>query len=269
MKKKFKLGIIGCGYVGTSIVRGAVLSDFLSPKKIVVGDSDVKKLDEVEELGVFTCENNKFIAENSEYLVLAVKRQDFEGVVSSLGGYEPEKVISVISGLGKNKIKNSLGKEPVRVARCVPNHPCSIGSGVISVDMSDFNPVPDDTEFISKILDCMGVVMSVDESKLDAAEAVGCGGPAYAFMLIDALTDAGAKRGLTRGEAKALAVQAVFGAAEMARREEESLSGLLVKAANGGDMVDAVKVLGDEGLADTVDKAVEAVYSRNKELSSK
>lgn len=269
MKKKFKLGIIGCGAMATSIVKGVVLSDFLSPKKIIVSDTDEKKLDDIEELGVFTCDSNKFVAENSEFLVLAVKLSSYPEVVKSLGGFKPEKVISVVTGLSKNKIKGSLGGT-AKVALCAPNFPCAIGSGIIGIDMSDFNPEPDDTEFIYKAFDCLGTVLSIDESKFGAVTAIGAGGAVYAFMLIDALADAGTESGLSQGEAKALAVQSVLGAAEMAHRDEETVAGLVVKSsANCGNYVEGVKILEENGLVATVKKAVEASVNRYKGIADK
>lgn len=270
MKKKFKLGIIGCGAMATSIVKGAVLSDFLSPKKIIVSDIDEKKLDSIEDMGVFTCDSNKFVAENSEFLIFAVKPNDFSEASKSLAGFKPEKIISVVSGLSKNKIKCSLGGGAMKVAICAPNFPCSIGSGIIGVDMSDFNSEPDDTEFISKIFDCLGTVMSVDESKFKGVTAVGAGGAVYAFMLIDALADAGVKSGLSRGEAKALAVQSVLGAAEMAKRDEEPISELLVKSSGScGNFVESVKILEENNFGRAIQNAVGASVSRYKEVSDK
>lgn len=270
MKKKFKLGIIGCGFTGALIARGVVLSDFLSPKKIIVSDIIEEKLDSIGELGVFTCENNKFVAENSEFLIFAVKPQNFDELIKSLSGFKPDKVISVIPGISKNKIKNSLGIGMVKVARCAPNLPCSIGSGVIGIDMSDFNFHQDDSEFISKVFDCLGTVVSIDESKLDAVSAIGGSGPVYAFMLIDALIDAGVKQGLTPGEAKSFVIQTVLGSAELAQRDEKSVTELLTEAGNSdGASLETVKVLEENNFSETVKKAVDACVKRNKELSLK
>ncbi len=266
MKKKFKLGIIGCGAMATSVVKGAVLSDFLSPKKIILSDTDEKKLDAIEEFGVFTCDSNKFVAENSEFVLLAVKPVNFKALLPELSGCRPQKIISVMTGIGKNKIKSGFGGGNIKVALCAPDFPCAIGSGILGLDMSDFDSEPDDTEFISKIFDCLGTVLSIDESKFGAVSAIGAGGSVYAFMLIDALCDAGVKNGLSRGEAKALAVQSVLGAAEMARREEENISELLVKSSGScGNFAESVKIMEDNGFGESVGKAVDSTVRRFKE----
>lgn len=270
MKKKFKLGIIGCGFISTTIIRGVVLSDYLAAKKIIVSDISGQKLDSVDEFGVFTCDSNKYVAENSEFLIFACEPQEFAEVVKSLSGFKPEKVISLMAGIKKDTIKNSIGVGLVKVARCAPNLPCSIGSGAIGIDMADFNVNPDDTEFISKVFGCLGTVVSINENKIDALTGISCGGPAYVFMFIDALVDAGVKQGLTKGEAKVLAVQTVMGAAELVQREEQSISELMRQVCcTGGATIEAVKVLEQEDFRGTVDRAVEACVKRAKELSEK
>ena len=268
MKKQFKLGIIGCGFMAKAILKGVVLSDFLREKKIIVSDVSEENLNEASDLGVFTTTDNRIVAENSEFVLFAVKPQSFEEVVKSLGGFYPTKVISIMAGVKKNAIKNALGIGAIRVARCMPNLPCSIGSGALGVDMSDFNKFTDDTDFISGIFNCLGTVLSVDESKMDAVTGISGSGPAYVFMFIDSLIDAGVKQGLTRDEAKILAVQTVLGGAEMVQREEKSIPELIMNVCSkGGTTIEAVKVLEENDFRGTVDKAVEACVKRSKELS--
>lgn len=270
MKKQFKLGVIGGGNMATAILRGVILSDFLREKKIIVSDKSEEALDKLEYLGVRRTTDNKFVAENSEYLLLAVKPRDFDEVVKSLKGYIPEKVVSVMTGISKSTIKNALGVGLIKVARCVPNMPGSIGSGAIGLDMSDFNKSTDDTDFISNIFDKLGTVVSLDESKLDAVTAISGNGPAYVFMFIDSLIDAGVKQGLSRGEAKILAVQTVLGSAEMVQREEQPVNELIMQACgNGNNVIEAVKVFEEKGFRNIISEAVEACVSRVKEQKNK
>ena len=268
MKKKFKLGVIGCGYMGSAIIKGVVLSDFLNPKKIIVADLNEGNLDKINELGVYTCNSNKFVAENSEFLLIAVKPQNFSSLINSLGGVKPEKVISIMAGVKKDAIKDAFGLYTIKVARSMPNLPCAIGSGAIGIDMSDFNDDMDDTEFISNIFNNLGVVLSVDEGKMDAVTGISGSGPAYAFMFMDSLIDAGVQQGLTKDEAKVLAVQTVLGAAEMVQRDEESLSDLIMKVCSkGGTTIEAIKVLEEKHFRAIVSGAVSACVKRAKELS--
>lgn len=269
MKKQYKLGVIGCGFMAGAILRGAVLSDFIRPRKIVVSDVSEDNLDKIEEIGVATVMDNRYVAENSEYLLIAVKPQNFSDVAAELKGICPEKVISIMAGMKKNKIKNELGVG-VKVVRCMPNLPCSIGSGMMGVDMTDFNKSPDDTEFISKLFDCMGTVLSIEESKMDAVTGISGSGPAYVFMFIDSLIDAGVKQGLTKDEAKVLAVQTVLGSAETVLHSSENLSDLIIRVCSkGGTTIEAVKVLEENNFRGIVNDAVDACVKRSKELSDK
>lgn len=270
MKKQFKLGVIGCGFMAQSILKGVVLSDFLREKKIIVSDVDETAFDKLGSLGVRAVIDNKFVAENSEYLLLAVRPQNFDEVIKSLNGAKPEKVISVISGIKKNTIKNAFGLNATKVARAVPNLPCSIGSGVIGLDMLDYNKSADDIEFISNVFNCIGTVLSVDESKLDAVTGLSGSGPAYVFMFLDGLIDAGVKQGLTKDEAKILAVQTLIGSAEMVERDEQSIPELIKKVCSkGGTTIEAVKVFEDKNFRGILSDAVSACVKRSKELSEK
>lgn len=269
MKKQFKLGVIGCGFMANAILRGAVLSDFLKGKKIIVSDSNSEKLDAAaKELGVNVTTDNREVAESCEFLLFAVKPQTFGEVAKELTDVCPEKVISIMAGVKKAKIKNSLGVGLIRVARCMPNLPCSIGSGMMGVDMSDYNGNAEDSEFISKLFDCMGQVISIDESKLDAVTGISGSGPAYVFMFIDSLIDAGVKQGLTKDEARVLAVQTVIGGAEMAQNAEKPIPELIMNVCSkGGTTIEAVKVLEDNNFRGIVSDAVAACVKRSKELS--
>lgn len=269
MKKQFKLGVIGCGFMADCILRGAVLSDFLRAKKVIVSDVDMDKLRaENENLGVFFTQDNRYVAENSEFLLFAVKPQDFPAIAKQLEGILPPKIISIMAGVKKGYIKNSLGVGIMRVARCMPNLPCSIGSGMMGVDMSDFNGNTDDTEFIETLFNCMGTVLSVPESKMDAVTGISGSGSAYVFMFIDSLIKAGVEQGLTEDEATTLAIQTVYGAAEMAGSSDKPISELIKRVCSkGGTTIEAVKVLESDNFAGIISDAVKACVKRSEELS--
>lgn len=271
MKKHYKLGVIGCGFMAKAILKGVVLSDFLSGRKIIVSDVNESNLDEIyDDLCVNTTKDNREVAENSEYLLFAVKPQSFLEVAQQLDGICPDKVISIMAGVKKAYIKNSLGVGRIKVARCMPNLPCSIGSGMMGVDMSDFNKNPNDTEFITKLFDCLGQVLSVSEDKMDAVTGISGSGPAYVFMFIDSLIDAGVKQGLTRDEAKVLVIQTVIGGAEMVQNSQKPLSELIMNVCSkGGTTIEAVKVFEQNNFRGIISDAVEACVARSKELSER
>ena len=224
MKKRYKLGIIGCGFMAHAILRGVVLSDYLSARKIIVSDCDELKLKDVnEELGVEITSDNRKVAAESEYVLFAIKPQNFEDVAAQISDVRIEKVISIMAGLKRSYIKNALGVGLIKVARCMPNLPCISGSG-----------------------------------------------PAYVFMFIDALTDAGVKHGLTRDEASTLAAQTVFGAAEMVQHSEEPIEKLIESVCSkGGTTIEAVKSFEENNFRGIIGEAVDACVARSKELSKR
>ncbi|MCD8294245.1 MAG: pyrroline-5-carboxylate reductase [Clostridia bacterium] len=268
MKNLYRLGVIGCGFMAESILKGVVLSDYIHEKKIIVSDVNGESLDRVNYLGVHTTLDNRFVAENSDYLLLAVKPQNFADVAASLNGFVPEKVISIMAGVKKNTIKNGFGYGAIKVARCMPNLPCSIGTGALGVDITDYARNVDDVQFIMGIFNSLGHCVNVDESKLDAVTGISGSGPAYVFLFIDAMIDAGIHAGLSRDEATVLTVQTFKGAAEMVERNETPLPELIQRVCSkGGTTIEAVKVFQENDIYGTIDKAVEACVARSRELS--
>jgi pyrroline-5-carboxylate reductase len=141
---------------------------------------------------------------------------------------------------------------------------------MMGIDMSDFNGDPNDTEFITKLFDCLGQVLSVREEKLDAVTGISGSGPAYVFMFIDSLIDAGVKQGLTKDEAKILAVQTLIGGAEMVGHEQKPLSELIMNVCSkGGTTIEAIKVFEENNFRGIISDAVAACVKRSKELSER
>lgn len=269
MKKQFKLGIIGCGFMANAIVKCICGAEYIRPRKVIVSDNDREKLDAaVDEYGVSVTDDNRYLAENCEYLLLAVKPQNFAGVARELAGVNHGKVISIMAGVKKSTIKNALGVGLIRVARCMPNLPCSVGCGMMGVDMSDFNKNTDDVEFIYNLFSCLGNVLSISEDKLDAVTGISGSGPAYTFIFIDSLIDAGVKQGLTKDEAKLLAMQTVLGSCQLLAETDKTLSELIMGVCSkGGTTVEAVKVLEEKNFRGIIDEAVAACVKRSGELS--
>ncbi len=262
MKKQYKLGFIGCGEYTTSIIRGVVLSEFLKEKKIIVSDESEDELDKLDYLGVHTAVDHKFVAENSEFLIINVKPDKFPSVVKALKGYCPEKIISLMDGVKKSAIKNALGIGLIKVARCVMNKPCSIGSGTVGLEYSDFIKSMDDTDFISNVFNTMGTVIDVTENKMDAVSALAEDGCAFVYAFIDGMISAGIKAGLTKDEAKMAVVQTVLGSSELVSRDEQTLEELLMQACNGSPALEAVKVFENRNLRETLNEALVACINR-------
>lgn len=267
MKKHFKLGIFGCDDSAINIIRGVTLSGFLHEKKILVTDLAEDRFNEVLDLGVVATNEVKKVAENCEYLLFSGTEKSFRQLIEKIEGVNIDKVISVIPNLKKNTIKNAFGISEVKVARCSMNLPCTIGSGMIGIDMIDYNSCTDDTEFISNVFSSFGTILSIDESKLEGASSLN--NPTTTFLFIDSLVDSGIKCGLTKDEAKILAVQTILGAAEMVQRDEQSISELVIKCSKSGSTLELIKSLENDNFSKVIEKAIVSCANRSKELSEK
>lgn len=269
MKKQFKLGVIGGGFMANAILKGLIYSDRLRSKKIIVADPSDAAREKLSELGVYTTANNRDVAGNCEYLLLAVKPQNFPAVAESVRGLPVEKVITIMAGVKKEKIRALLFGDSIKVARAMPNLPCSIGSGMTAVDLEDFSEDADDCSFILDIFDCLGNVLTVSEDKLNAVTGISGSGPAYVYMFIDGLIKAGVKQGLTEDEAKSLAVQTVLGGADMVAHSDDKTLDELIGAvcSKGGTTIQAVESFRRDDMEGMIDRAVSACVQRAKELS--
>lgn len=267
MKKHFKLGIFGCDDTSINIIRGVTLSEFLHEKKILVADLVEDRFAEVLDLGVAATSEVTKVAETCEYLLFSGTDKNFEQIAKKLNGINVDKIISVIPNLKKNTIKNAFGISGVKVARCVTNLPCCIGSGMIGIEMTDFNSNVEDTEFISNIFSSMGTILSVDESKLNGVASIN--NPITTFLFIDSLIDSGVKCGLTADESKILAVQTILGAAEIVQRDEQSIQELVLKCCKVTAGIELIKSLENDNFNKVIEKAILSCANRSKELSDK
>ena len=149
MKKKFKLGVIGAGFMSTAIISGVIKAGVISPEEIIVSDLMQSSLDKISLLGVSTTLDNVELAQNSEFTLFAVKPQNLLSVIEQIKCVDCDKFISIMAGVKKQKIKDFFPK--AKVARCMPNTPCSIGYGAIGLDLSDYQD-ESDIKFVCDIL---------------------------------------------------------------------------------------------------------------------
>lgn len=267
MKKMFKLGVIGAGKMAYAAIRGAILSGAVREKKIVLSSLHERDFEKFDEFEITTTLSNRAVAENSEYLLLAVKPQNFEEVAKDIEGIYVEKVISIMAGVSREKIKESLGEKSVKVCRVMPNLPCSIGEGIVAGDVSDFDA--EGKEFIAKLFEGLGGFLALREEKIDAVTGISGSGPAYVYLFIQSLIEAGMKNGLKEEEAEKLAVQTVIGGAEMVKRRGDTPISTLISSvcSKGGTTLEAMNVFEKEDFKGTVSRAVDACVKRAGELS--
>lgn len=267
MKKQFKLGVIGGGFMAQAILKGVISSNVIKSEQIIVADISQTALQKLEYLRVNLTTDCVQVAKNCEFLLFAVKPQNFPDVANELSQIQIEKVISIMAGVKKQKIRTLLNDEKIKVARAMPNLPCSVNKGMTAVDVSDF--LNEDSEFIGLIFKNIGNLLFISEEKLNAVTGISGSGPAYVYMFIDGLIKAGITHGLTEEEAKILAVSTVAGGAEMVFKSQDKTLDELISAvcSKGGTTIEAVNSFKNDGLYQIIDTAVGACVKRAEELS--
>lgn len=265
MKKKFKLGVIGAGFMATAIIKGVLKSNLLDAESIIVSDLSTDSLEKIAKLGVTTTCSNESLANDSEFILFAVKPQNSSNVFNEIKNCSCDKFISIMAGVKIDKISTALGKK--MVARCMPNTPCSLGVGAIGLDCSRFTD-KNDVEFIKSLLSSVGMVVEVMESKLNAVTGVSGSSPAYFYLFLKYIIESGVKNGLTESEAKKLATASMLGSAKMVLENNDKSLDELINAvcSKGGTTIQAVNCFNENKLDKIVDESINACIKRAEEL---
>ncbi len=267
MKKKFKLGVIGAGFMSTAIIQGVISAKKILANNIIVSDVSESALERANKNGVNVTTDNAYLVNNSEFVLFAVKPQSLTEVLTQIKGAKCDKFISIMAGVKKAKIKSVF--RDAKVCRCMPNTPCSIGNGAIGADISDYTNEYD-VDFIKNLFLPLATVVFVSEDKLNAVTGVSGSSPAYFYLFLKGIIDAGVKNGLTEEEATTLAVSTMIGSGYMVLKNKDKTLDELITAvcSKGGTTIEAINVYKNNALNDITEKAVDACVKRSAELEN-
>ncbi len=266
-----KLGVIGAGNMASAIVRGVVGSKNADAKNIWVSDKDKAKLDALCDTGVNVSCDNGDVYKNSDVLIFAVKPNIYPvvlGEAAAFGGINEKLIISIAPGISTADIE-SYFEGGVRVIRTMPNTPAMVGEGM-SVLCAGKNADEADMSMAEEVFGCVGKTVRLAESMMDSVVAISGSSPAYVFMLIEAMADAGVQSGLARDVSYELAAQSVLGSAKMVL-ETGIHPGTLkdMVCSPGGTTIDAVAVLEKKGFRTAIIEAMDACTKKTRELGRK
>ncbi len=211
-----RLAIIGGGNMGEAILKGLIAAQLIKAQQITVTDvieTRLVYLRETYTVQVLT-DNAKAVAP-ADLVIVAVKPQDMAHTIQGIGPVVDERkvVISIAAGVPTAKIESAFGK-PVRVVRVMPNTPALVLAGAAGL-CAGSHARPADLEVARVLFEALGRTVVVAEYLMDAVTGLSGSGPAYIFVLIEALADGGVKMGLTREAALTLAAQTVYGSAKL------------------------------------------------------
>ena len=260
---EMKIGCIGAGNMGGAIL--SRLSGKLNKNYIYCFDIDINRLGSItEKLGINSSESVKDLAKKSDIIILAVKPDIIIDVLKEINAGD-KIIISIVAGISINTINKNL-KSKNKTVRVMPNTPALIGEGM-SVISPDAGIDKNTEDIVIEIFSCVGKVLILPEKLMDAVTAVSGCGPAYGFMLIQAMTDGGVKMGIPREKALVLASQTILGAAKMVINSSEEPIILRGKVASpGGSTIEAIHVLEKEGFSGIIMDAIEAAKNKSEKL---
>jgi pyrroline-5-carboxylate reductase len=263
-----QIGFIGAGRMATALAQGLIRSGFVTAEQIIAGDVEPAARTAFErETGVTTATDNTAVAARATVIVLAIKPQSLSGVLTELRPLlkPTQLVVSIVAGATIGTLSKALG-EQVRIVRVMPNTPCLVGRGASAFALGK-TATPDDAAFTQSLLSTVGLAVQLPESQLDAVTGLSGSGPAYAFQVIEALSDGGVCAGLPRNVATQLAAQTLLGAAEMVLATGQHPGALKDAVASpGGTTIAGLHELERGGLRAALMNAVVCATRRSQEL---
>ena len=264
-----KIAIIGAGNMGEALISGLIVSGSSKPKSIICTDVREAKLEEIKkEYDVRTTMNNLEAVEASDIIIYAVKPQIIAAVLKETAEKldMSKLVISIAAGVPMAAIESCLNKE-LRLIRVMPNIAASVKEAASAIAAGG-HATEEDIDLALAIFNSIGKSIFLKENYLmDAVTGLSGSGPAYIFLIVDALADAGVKMGLSREEALFLSSQTVLGAAKLLMETREHPGKLKDKVTSpGGTAIAGLATLEEGGLRTSLIHAVEAATNRSKEL---
>jgi pyrroline-5-carboxylate reductase len=267
-----KIGFIGAGNMATALIKGILKSELVSPDSIYASDLDLEKLDNMKnEYAINTVyKDNAKIVSDVDIVILSVKPQIMDRILKEITNSltKDKLIISVAAGISSEFIEQITEKD-LKIIRSMPNTPALVLKGATAISAGS-HASEDDVRLAYEIFNAVGVVAIVDEMQMDAVTGLSGSGPAYIFMIIEALSDAGVKMGLSRQVAMKLAAQTVMGAAKL-QIDTDMHPGRLkdMVTSPGGTAIAGLHTLEQGGIRTTLINAVESATLRSKELGAK
>lgn len=262
------IALIGHGVMAEAIIGGLIRKGLTPAGQILASGPRADRGEELSQryhIQPFT--DNRAAAEQADVVILSVKPQRLDRVLENLRSHiRPEAlVISIVAGASIEKISTQLGH--ASVVRAMPNTPGQIGEG-ITVWTTSASCSPAQQEIARQILGALGQEVFVEEENyLDMATALSGTGPAYVFMFLEAMIDAGVHLGFPRRIAEQLVLQTVSGSVEYSRRKKNHPAALRNEVTSpGGTSAEAIYYLEKAGFRTAISRAIWAAYERSQEL---
>lgn len=262
-----KIAFLGGGNMAGALIKGLIAGGAVKPDHILVSDVSADRLAHLSTAYGVLQKGNIEAAREADIVILSVKPQVIDRVLVEAAPVIDDRklVISIAAGIMIAKIEKAL-RESSHVVRVMPNTPALVLAGAAAI-AGGTHATSDDLALAQTIFSAVGRAVIVDEKLMDAVTGLSGSGPAYVFLIIDALSDAGVKAGLPRPLALELAAQTVYGAAKMVLETKEHPGKLRdMVTSPGGTTIEGLHALEKGKLRATLMNAVEAATARSREL---
>lgn len=260
-----KIGFIGGGNMASALI-GGLVSSWTVGSDIILFDTDAAKCSKWAEKGIIIAENAKKVEEKSDLIIFAVKPNIIGRVLGEMDGFSDKIYLSIAAGVSLSYLENILGSDK-KIVRTMPNTPAQVGCGM-TVITPNANLTEDEVFEVSRILSGVGDTEIMDEKFMSIATALHGSSPAYVYMMIDAMADAGVSMGLTKAQALKLAAKAVEGSAKMVQEtgiHPEQLKDNVCSP--GGTTIAAVCDLENNGFRSVIQSAVLACTDKAEQMN--
>jgi pyrroline-5-carboxylate reductase len=269
--KDCNITFIGGGNMARSLI-GGLISDGFDPRHIHVSDAEPLCLQALtDKYSIHTYSSNIEAAKACDVLILAVKPQQLQAVVRQLAPHwqAGTLLISIAAGIRIADIARWLEQEQAAIVRAMPNTPSLVQAGATALSANDFVNTQQH-ELAESILRAVGLALWVnDEEKMDAVTSLSGSGPAYFFLVMEAMEFAATEMGLDAESARLLCLQTAFGAAKMALESDETTKELRERVTSpGGTTERALIELEDGGIRSLFENALVAAALRSRELAN-
>lgn len=265
-----KLGFIGAGNMGSAILRGLVAAQYISADDMAICDLNARKLEVLsDEMPGLTCtESDAELAELCDMIILAVKPQYMAETIEHIRDLIAGKaIVSIAAGWSVDMLSDALEGSGATYLRVMPNTPAMVGEGMTAI-CEDTTFDQDDYEFAKGIFDAIGRTIILPEKLFDGAIAISGSSPAYVFMMIEAMADAGVKEGLTRPCAYEMAAQAILGSALMVLQSGTHPAALKDAVCSpAGTTIEAVEELERKGFRAAIMDAMKVCADKSRDMT--
>lgn len=265
-----KLGFLGVGNMGGAILRGVLSAGYLPEEDIAVCRRNRRKLEELsDEFPGLTCTESAIeLAEMCDMIILAVKPQYLGEILDEIRDeLNGKAVISIAAGWTVKQLADALSGTDATYLRAMPNTPAMVGEGMTAI-CEDTTFDLDDFDFAKGVFDAVGRTVILPEKLFDGVIAISGSSPAYVFMMIEAMADAGVKEGLPRATAYEMAAQTLLGSALMVLQSDSHPAALKDAVCSpAGTTIEAVEELERKGFRAAIMDAMKVCADKSRTMS--